>query len=277
MNKQEIQDFSIDQLLEAISFRYGYDFRNYSRASLERRILNRIAVSELGSVSDMIPKIMHDPLFFELFLKDLSITVTEMFRDPYVFKKLREQVCGHLKTYPRINIWHAGCSTGEEVYSTAIIMEEEGLLQRVQIYATDFNNHSLAIASDGIYPADKVPQFTKNYQASGGTASFADYYQAKYGSAKMKESLKEKITFANHNLVSDECFAEMHLIVCRNVLIYFNNQLQDRVLNLFVNSLVPRGFILLGNKETVDFTSVTSALDVFSGKERIYRKRLSSV
>ena len=275
MNKKETQDFEINQLLDAISFRYGYDFRNYARASMERRILNRVNLTELDSVSEMIPKIMHDPAFFDLFLRDLSITVTEMFRDPYVFKEIRESVCVHLETYPRINVWHVGCATGEEVYSMAILLEEEGLLKRTRIYATDFNNHSLKIAEKGIYPAERIKLFTKNYIAAGGKASFAEYYQAKYETAKIKEFLKERITFANHNLMQDKVFAEMHLILCRNVLIYFDKELQNRVLNLFNGSLIHRGFFILGNKETLNFTNVENSFEKHSKKERIYRKMLN--
>ncbi|MCP4266678.1 MAG: protein-glutamate O-methyltransferase CheR [Candidatus Brocadiaceae bacterium] len=275
MKKKDTQNFEINQLLDAIFFRYGYDFRNYARASMERRIINRVKLAELDSVSEMIPKIMHDPGFFDLFLRDMSITVTEMFRDPHVYKKIRESVCVHLKTYPRINIWHAGCATGEEVYSMAILLEEEGLLKRTTIYATDFNNHSLKIAEKGIYPAEKVKLFTKNYISAGGKASFVKYYQAKYEHAKIKESLKKRITFANHNLIQDKVFTETHLILCRNVLIYFNKELQNRALNLFKDSLVHRGFFILGNRETIDFTNVESTFEKHSQKERIYRKRLN--
>ncbi len=275
MNKKETQDFEINQLLDAIFFRYGYDFRNYARASMERRILNRVNLTELDSVSEMIPKIMHDPAFFDLFLSDMSITVTEMFRDPYVFKEIRESICVHLETYPRINVWHVGCATGEEVYSMAILLEEEGLLKRTRIYATDFNNHSLKIAEKGIYPAERIKLFTKNYIAAGGKASFAEYYQAKYETAKIKEFLKERITFANHNLMRDKVFAEMHLILCRNVLIYFDKELQNRVLNLFKGSLIHRGFFILGNKETLNFTNVENSFEKHSKKERIYRKMLN--
>lgn len=275
MMKKETQTFEINQLLDAIYFRYGYDFRNYAMASLERRVSNRVNLSGLDSVSDMIPKIMHDPDFFDLFLKDMSITVTEMFRDPYVFKKIRENVCNHLRTYSRINVWHAGCATGEEVYSMAILLEEEGLLKEAQIYATDFNNHSLNIAKKGIYPAEQMKLFTKNYIDAGGKASFADFYQAKYESVKIKESLKERITFANHNLMKDTVFAEMHLILCRNVLIYFDKELQNRVMDLFKDSLIHRGFLILGDKETIDFTSVKDAFEEHSKKEHIYRKKLN--
>lgn len=274
MNKKDTQEFEINQLLEAILFRYGYDFRNYARASLERRVLHRVQLSGLESVSDMIPRIMHDPDFFELFLKDMSITVTEMFRDPHVFKEIRNNVCDQLRTYPRINVWLAGCATGEEVYSMAILLREEELLEKTRIYATDFNNHSLAIAQKGIYPLEKMKLFTKNYLAAGGKASFADYYSAKYDSAKIDDSLKKNITFANHNLMKDQVFAETHLLLCRNVLIYFDRELQNRVLEIFKKSLIHRGYLVLGDKETLDFTSVSDAFEAFSKRERIYRKKI---
>ncbi|NRD74460.1 protein-glutamate O-methyltransferase CheR [Shewanella sp. VB17] len=272
MKLEDMQEFEVNQLLEAINFRYGYDFRDYSKASLERRILHRMQQSELNSISEMLPKVMHDPDFFALFLRDMSVTVTEMFRDPNVFHKLRQEVFTQLKTYSRVNIWHAGCATGEEVYSMAIMLKEEGLLDRTRIYATDYNNHSLDIAEKGIYSADKMQLYTQNYLAAGGTSSFADYYQAKFGSVKIIESLKQHITFANHNLMKDQCFAEMHLVVCRNVLIYFNPKLQDRVLSLFKESLISRGFLLLGDKETLEFSQVSSFFEAFSHKERIFRR-----
>jgi len=272
MTEQEIQGFEIQQLLEAIFFRYGYDFRHYAAASLSRRILNRVAMSGLSCVADLTAKILRDSEVFELFLKDMSITVTEMFRDPYVFKKIREEVCLHLQTYPRINIWHAGCATGEEAYSMAILLKEEGLLDRCQIYATDYNNHSLSIAKKGIYPASQIKQYSQNYMASGAKASFADYYSAKYGLAKMDDSLKKNITFANHNLMKDQSFAQMHLILCRNVLIYFDPELKNRALDIFNQSLIHRCFLVLGDKETLDFSQVQDSFDVSSRKEKIYRK-----
>jgi chemotaxis protein methyltransferase CheR len=273
MKKIDTATFEINELLDAIYFRYGYDFRNYARASLERRIKNRCTHSKLNNISEMIPKIMYDSDFFDLFLKDMSITVTEMFRDPHVFQQIRSKVIPQLKTYSRINIWHAGCATGEEVYSMAILLEEEGLLKRTRIYATDFNNHSLEIAKKGIYPADKMKLFTKNYIDSGGKASFADYYQANYNSAMIRKSLKDNITFANHNLMKDQVFAQMNLIVCRNVLIYFNNELQNRTLTLFKESLVNRGYLVLGDKETINFTNVKNDFEECCSKERIYRKK----
>lgn len=267
------QVFEVDQLLEAIFFRYGYDFRNYARASLERRIRHRLELSGLTYVSELIPKVLHEPEFFDLFLKDMSITVTEMFRDPTVFKRLREDVFPYLRTFPRVNVWHAGCATGEEVYSMAILLKEEGLLEKTRIYATDYNNHSLEVAKKGIYPTEKMKQFSDNYHASGAKGSFADYVKVKYGAAKVDEALKKQITFANHNLMKDQSFAQMHLILCRNVMIYFDKTLQDAVLSLFAESLVHRCFLVLGSKETLEFSQVAGIFEKSFEKERIYRKK----
>ena len=271
MQKKDSLEFEINHLLEAILYQYGYDFRHYARASLERRVLNRLHLADLQHVTELTSKILHDPEYFDLFLKDMSITVTEMFRDPSVFKAIRKSVCSRLRTYSRVNIWHAGCATGEEVYSMAIMLQEEGLLSRTQIYATDFNNHSLTIAKEGIYPAEKMQLFTENYQSAGGQASFADYYQAKYQFAKFKDSLKKHITFANHNLIKDQVFAQMHLVMCRNVLIYFDQQLQNQVLGLFQESLVHRGYLVLGDKETLEFSAVVKSFEPVDNNARIYR------
>ncbi len=271
-SKEDLTDFEITLLLEAILFCYDYDFSHYSRASLTRRIYNCLEKAHLHSIAEMIPKVIYDADFFELFLKEMSITVTEMFRDPLVFKTLRNQVVTQLKTYSRINIWHAGCATGEEAYSLAIMLKEEGLLSRCQIYATDFNNQSLAIAEEGIYKAEKIAGYTRNYISAGGKASFADYYQARHGNAKMKNELTEHITFAHHNLIKDQCFAQMHLIVCRNVLIYFDRKLQDQVLSLFKQSLLHRGYLVLGDKESLEFSSQKDNFITVAKNQRIYQK-----
>lgn len=272
MKPLELQNFEINQLLESIYFRYGYDFRNYARASLERKILNRVAFSKLASISEMNQKVLYDPEFFSLFLKDMSVTVTEMFRDPYVFKKIREAVCPHLKTYSRINIWHAGCATGEEAYSIAILFAEEGLLKRTRIYATDYNNHSLDIAKKGIYDKGKIATYQQSYIDAGGKGNLSDYYQDQQRTVEFLPSLKEHITFANHNLMKDQVFAQMHMILCRNVLIYFNPVLQNRVISLFKESLVHRGFLVLGEKESLEFTDERKAFEEFGKNERVYRK-----
>jgi len=269
---EEVKDFEIKLLIEAIQFRYGYDFSHYAQASLTRRIENCLKKAELTTISELIPKIIHQVAYFELFLREMSVTVTEMFRDPPVFKVLRSKIFTQLKTYSRINIWHAGCATGEEAYSLAIMLKEEGLLSRSQIYATDFNNHSLAIAEQGIYKAEKIPLFTKNYLLAGGKASFADYYQAKHSHAIMHDNLKKHITFANHNLIKDQCFAQMHLVICRNVLIYFDRALQDSVLGLFQQSLLHRGYLLLGDKESLEFSDQSDNFTAVAKEQRIYQK-----
>jgi len=272
LSKDEITDFETKQLIEAIQFRYGYDFSHYAQASLSRRIANCLKKAKLTSISELIPKIIHNVDYFELFLREMSVTVTEMFRDPLVFKVLRNKIFTQLKTYSRVNIWHAGCATGEEAYSLAIMLKEEDLLSRCQIYATDFNNHSLAIAEQGIYKAEKIPLFTQNYLLSGGKASFADYYQAKHSHAIMHDDLKQHITFAHHNLIKDQCFAQMHLVVCRNVLIYFDRALQNAVLGLFHQSLLHRGYLLLGDKETLEFSDQNDNFTIIAKAQRIYQK-----
>ncbi len=274
MPAANVEQPETEVLLDTIFRRWGYDFRHYARSSLNRRLKHRLRMSKMAHLSDMLPRIIHDEEFFELLLRDLSVTVTEMFRDPEFYVSLRKDVIPVLKTYPFIKIWHAGCATGEEVYSMAILLKEEGLLHRAKIYATDYNNRSLEIAREGVYPLDHIQKFTANYNASGGTACFSDYYTAKYNAAKLGESLKHNITFANHNLVTDRAFGEMQLIVCRNVLIYFDNELQNHVLSLFSDSLSHRGFLCLGTKETIDFTSVRDDFETVSKKSRIFRSIL---
>jgi len=274
MVNKKLQNFEIDIFLEAILLRYGYDFRDYARASLKRRIDNRLKQSRLKHVSEMVPRILYEEDFFENFLNDMSITVTGMFRNPEVFRAIRERIIPILHTYSRINIWHVGCATGEEVYSMAILLEEEGLLDKTRLYATDYNKRSLEKAKKGIYPADMMKQYTENYLQSGGKHSFSDYYWAKYDSVKIKESLKDRITFAHHNLMQDQAFAEMHLILCRNVLIYFDKPLQNKVLNLLRDSLAHRGLLIMGDKESISFTEVADDFSEFDSRLRIYRKKI---
>lgn len=268
-------NIEIELLLEAIFKKYGYDFRDYGKAHIKRRVLHRLASSKLESVSHLQHAILYDEEYFKLILKDFSINVTEMFRDPSFYKKLREEVIPLLKTYPFIKIWHAGCSTGEEVYSMAILLKEEGLLDRTQIYATDFNQNVLKTAKEGIYPIDKVKEYTHNYQKSGGIHSFSDYYTAKFESVILDNELKSNIVFADHNLVSDKVFAEVHLVICRNVLIYFNKSLQDKVLDLLEKSLIPGGYLALGSKESIRFSKSNKEFDTVDDKEKIYKKKLS--
>jgi len=273
-NKNQTINIEIQLILEAIYNKYGYDFRNYSKAHVKRRLLNRVATSKLKSVSELQHKVLYEPDFFEILLRDLSINVTEMFRDPGFYLALRKEVIPVLKTYPFIKVWHAGCSTGEEVYSFAVVLKEEGLYDRTQIYATDFNHDVLDIAKKGIYPIDRIKEFTANYQAAGGKQSFSDYYMANYNSVIYDQSLKKNLVFAEHNLVTDSVFAEVNLIICRNVLIYFNKELQSRVINLFHDSLNNGGYLGLGSKETIQFTTKGDHFDVVDKKEKIYKKKI---
>jgi len=263
----------VDLLLEAVFQRYGYDFRDYGKAHAKRRIMHRLALSGIHSISELQNKILYDEKIFFQFLQDLSINTTEMFRDPDFFLAIREQVIPVLKTYPFIKIWHAGCSTGEEVYSMAIMLKEEGLLNRTQIYATDFNPSVLQKAREAIYSAGQIKDYTRNYIKAGGRNSFSDYYNARYDSAILKKSLKENIVFAEHNLVTDSVFGEMNLVMCRNTLIYFNKNLQDKVVGLFRDSLVPGGFMCLGSKESITFSPHSEIFEPLVAKWKVFRKK----
>lgn len=269
--EKDNQDIEIHLLLEAIHMKYGYDFRNYSKAHLKRRILGRLTRSRLLTVSEMQHKILYDQEFFHQLLLDLSLNVTEMFRDPRFFQAVREKVVPLLKTYPFLKIWHAGCSTGEEVYSMAIMLKEEDLLDRCIIYATDFNQIVLEKASEAIFPASKIKEYANNYNLSQGKGSFADYFTLRYDAALLDKSLKKNIVFSDHNLVTDGVFGEMNMIVCRNVLIYFNRQLQNKVLNLFFESLLPGGILCLGTKETLMFSEHKNSFKQLH-KMNIYKK-----
>lgn len=268
----DTQQIEIKLLLDAMQLRYEYDFSGYSRDMLTRRILIRLSKSRFKHISEMIPEILHEPEFFNSLIYNISITVTEMFRDPAIYQSLRGKVLSVLKSYPNINIWHAGCATGEEVYSMAIMLKEEGLYDRARIYATDINDTALKKAEEGIYPVDRIQEYTRNYQQAGGRRSFADYYHAKYEVAKMDDSLKENVTFANHSLVNDGVFAKMHLIVCRNVFIYFDKVLQNHVLKLFLDSLCEDGFLCLGNSESIMFSDFAKDFVEFVPNEKIYHK-----
>jgi chemotaxis protein methyltransferase CheR len=274
MSDKQTGKLEVDLLLEAIYQRHGYDFRNYARSSLMRRLDYIRHKSGLKHISDMIPKVLHDTAFANQLLLDLSVTVTEMFRDPEFFLELRKQVIPLLMTYPFVKIWHAGCATGEEVYSMAILLQEEGFYDRVQIYATDINQQSLQTAQEGIYSLENIRKFTANYQKSGGKSSFSDYYHAKYQMGKINEDLKRNIVFSQHNLATDHTFGEMHLIICRNVLIYFDKKLQNQVLQLFSGSLVSRGFLCIGSKESIDFSDIHGDFEALSTKWRVFRKQL---
>ncbi|MCE1166941.1 MAG: protein-glutamate O-methyltransferase CheR [Sphingobacteriia bacterium] len=274
--QNELHTIEISLFLEGLFRQHGYDFRNYSQAHIKRRLLHRMKLMDLKSISQLQHEMLYNPAALQQILYDLSINVTEMFRDPSFYQTLRKEVVPLLKTYPFIKIWHAGCSTGEEVYSMAILLKEEGLYDRSQIYATDFNQKVLKTAKSGIYSIEHIRDYTQNYQKAGGRESFSAYYDADYNSVIMDSSLRKNVVFADHNLVTDGVFAEMHLIICRNVLIYFDRQLQDRVIHLFLSSLAPGGVLCLGNKENIQFSSWANHFSVISPNEKIFKKLYSS-
>ncbi|HZL10654.1 MAG TPA: protein-glutamate O-methyltransferase CheR [Prolixibacteraceae bacterium] len=273
-SNSELLNIELHLLLEAIFLRYGYDFRNYSKAHIKRRILHRLSLSQLYTVSELQDKILRNRDFFRELLDDLSINVTEMFRDPDFYKSFRENIIPKLQTYPFFKVWHAGCATGEEVYSLAILLHEEGLLDRCQVYATDFNPKVLEIAREGIYQEVDMGQYERNYQLSGGKKKLSEYYQSMYGSVMFNKELSNRIIFADHNLVTDSIFAEVNLILCRNVLIYFEKELQENVLDLFYESLIPSGILCLGTKESLRFSRHENSFDVIDEKQKIFKKKI---
>lgn len=273
MEKQDAFPIECDLLLEAVYRVYGYDFRDYAEASIRRRIGNWLAGTAYGTVSEAQGRLLRDRSFFDEFVRGITINVSEMFRDPQFFRCLRSQVVPHLKTYPFVKIWHAGCATGEEVYSMAILLQEEGLGGRYRLYATDIDDEVLRRAKEGIYPLREMRQFTANYQKSGGRGDFADYYTARYDHAIVMPALRANIVFAAHNLSVDADFGEMNMVICRNVLIYFKAQLKERVLSLFDRSLLPGGFLCLGAKETLDRRGIAEQYDEIERGMRIYAKR----
>jgi chemotaxis protein methyltransferase CheR len=269
-----ISEEELASFLELVFQKYGYDFRKYSAAHIIRRVMSRIKLSGFTSFSELRIKVLSDEPFAAILLQDLSITVTEMFRDQGFYKALREKVIPILRTYPFIKIWHAGCSTGEEAYSMAILLYEEGLYDRSTIYATDFNQQALNHGKEGIYSLGKIKEYTLNYQLSGGKESFSSYYNSSYDHAIMNQFLKKNIVWANHNLVTDSVFAEVHLVLCRNVLIYFNKDLQNTVQHLFHSSLIHAGVLCLGSKEGLSFTDYWDKYTEIDMKNRIYKRKL---
>jgi chemotaxis protein methyltransferase CheR len=263
----------IHSLLEAIYLKYGYDFRQYSEAHIRRRILNYLSASKYKSILQMQDEVLNNPDAAGQLLRNLSITVTEMFRDPSFYKAIREKVIPILKTYSFIKIWHAGCATGEEAYSMAIVLKEEGLYERSTIYATDFNQHALSQARAGIFSDEMIKAYTSNYQKAGGHESFSNYYTSKYERVIMDQLLKKNIVWANHNLVTDHVFAEMHMILCRNVLIYFNRDLQNRVQSIFFNSLINGGVLCLGLKESLRFSDFNDKYALLDNDNKIFKKK----
>lgn len=262
----------ISLLLEAIYRHYGYDFREYAYASLKRRIWNVIRSEGLSTVSQLQDRLLHDPESFARFLLAVSVNVTSMFRDPDFFRAFRARVVPLLRTYPFLRIWHAGCSTGEEVYSMAILLTEEGLYDRSRIYATDIDEGVLRQAREGIIPLKAAERYAALYQEAGGKRLFSDYYTSAYGSALFSSSLRDNIVFSQHNLAMDGSFNEFHAILCRNVMIYFTRKLQSRVHNLLYESLAMFGILGLGSKETLQFTSHENDYEQLSAGCKIYRR-----
>jgi len=268
----EHAEADLHRLMQAIYSQYSYDFRDYAGASQKRRVLKALAQLGYPTVPALQAAVAQDPAVFMQLLQYLTIPVSEMFRDPSFFLALRQQVMPVLRTYPSLKIWVAGCSTGEEVYSLAILLKEEGLLDRSLIYATDINPKSLAKARQGIFSLASIQGHTANYQAAGGQQAFSDYYTAAYDAAIFDKSLRDNVTFADHSLATDSVFSETQLVLCRNVLIYFNKKLQDRALGLFHESLSHRGFMGLGSKESIDFSAHAARFEPLDRPERIFRK-----
>lgn len=262
-----------DLLIEAIYRTYHYDFRQYARASLKRRFTTAMSRFNCQTLTQLQERVLHEPAIFPLLLGFLTVQVSDMFRDPAYFRALRETVVPVLRTYPFLKIWVAGCSTGEEALSLAILLHEEGLLERTQIYATDINTHSLEIAEAGIYELERIAGFSNNYRLAGGKTSLSDYYVAGYGKAMFDRSIRAHIAFSDHSLATDSVFAEMEFVSCRNVLIYFNRPLQDRALGLFHESLCRRGFLGLGMKESIRFSAHADNFVEIVQDMRIFQKR----
>lgn len=269
---RELERIEIDLLMEGVFRHYGFDFRSYAYSSLKRRLWKRVSAEGMRSISELQERVLHDPNMMEKLLLDLSINVSSMFRDPAFYKCFREKVIPVLRTYPFIRVWHAGCSTGEEVYSMAILLEEEGLYNRSRIYATDINEVVLQTAKNGIFPAEKMQEYTQNYINAGGTRSFSSYYNAKYDAALFDSSLMRNVVYSQHNLVTDRSFSEFNVVLCRNVMIYFDRKLQDRVHGLFYDSLVPFGFLGLGSKESMKFSKYETCYEQVDAREKLFRR-----
>ncbi len=268
----DLEKIEVELLLEGIYQKYGFDFRAYAYSSLRRRLWKRIGESGLKTVSSLQERVLHDASMMEQLLLDLSINVTAMYRDPHFYTAFREKIIPMLRTYPFIRIWHAGCSTGEEVYSMAILLQEEGLYDRARIYATDINEVVLQRAKTGIFPLDRMKEYTDNYIKAGGKKAFSEYYTAKYDNALFHPSLTRNVVFSQHNLVTDRSFSEFNVILCRNVLIYFDKALQGHVQSLFYDSLAMFGVLVLGSKESLKFSEYESSYEQVGPPEKIYRK-----
>ena len=270
--RDDVDEIELALLLEGVYRRYGFDFREYAPASLRRRVWRRVHAEGLSTVSALQDRLLHDPACMERLLLDLSINVTAMFRDPTFYVRFREKVVPLLRTYPFTRIWVAGCSTGEEVYSLAILLHEQELYDRTRIYATDINESVLDRARSGVFPLDKMREYTQNYINAGGQRAFSEYYLAKYDGAQFQRSLVENVVFAQHNLVSDRSFNEFNVIVCRNVMIYFDRALQDKVHRLFYESLTTFGVLALGAKESIRFSPFEDRYEELDANERLFKK-----
>lgn len=270
---EKTEDLEIRLLLEAIYWKYHYDFRGYSMASIKRRLSQACITFNCDTISKLQDRVLHDPSIFPKLLGYLTVQVSELFRDPSYFRAIREKVIPHLRTYPSLKVWVAGCGAGEEVYSLAILFREEGLEERTMIYGTDVNPESLEKAKAGVYELDRLPLFTENHRRSGGKTSLSDYYTAAYGAAVFDKSLRQRTVFSDHSLVSDHVFAEVQLVSCRNVLIYFERELQNRAIGLFRDALTRKGFLGLGSRESLRFSQHVDAFAEFVREERIYQKR----
>jgi chemotaxis protein methyltransferase CheR len=270
---QDDFDIELRLLIDAIYLKYHYDFRRYAVASLKRRLTTGMVRFGCKTLSQLQDRVLHDPTVFPGLLDFLTVQVSEMFRDPAYFRALRENVVPLLRTYPSLKIWVAGCSTGEEVWSLAILLREEGLLERSLIYATDINAQALIAAEAGVYAIDRIAGFTENHRKSGARSSLSDYYTAAYGRAIFDKSLKKHVVFSDHSLATDHVFAEMQLVSCRNVLIYFNRDLQERAVGLFREALCRKGFLGIGAKESLRFSAHADAFDELVREDRIYQKR----
>ena len=272
-SEEVLTDVELDLLLEGILRTYHYDFRHYVRSSLGRRIERALSALGFTTITSLLDRVLRDPHVFQELLGHITIQVSDFFRDPPYWRALRETVLPHLATYPFVRVWVAGCGAGEEAYSMAILLAEEGLLERAQIYATDISLSSLDAARAGIYELDRVRSFSENYFASGGRGSLADYYTTAYAQTSFDAALRKRILFSDHSLATDVAFAEVQLVSCRNVLIYFDRSLQDRAFGIFLDALCPRGFLGLGAQETPMFSSHVAALEPCAERERIYRRR----
>ncbi len=270
--EQELSHSDLTDITTLIRLRYGYDFTNYARASFRRRVIRCMGLAGVATSQDLLFKLANDPAFFTWFMQSITVNVTEMFRDPPFYAALREKILPKLASYPVIKIWHAGCSTGEEVYSMAILLQEAGLLERCRIYATDLNPANLEKARQGILPLAPMRDYTMNYRQAGGTHEFSAYYTARYDHVIIHKHIRDSVLFAQHNLVTDQVFNEFQLVCCRNVLIYFNKELQSHVIRLFHNSLAPLGYLAIGLKESLLFTDLQAQFEVVSPSANIYRR-----